>query len=247
MTRNHAAGVSLNNTVAEVPPSIELAEHIADLVQHRRAQWDDIAALCALADLDHDVLDSVERNGIHAPLAHIHAYAHALGMDTTLRLDVRSVADKSFSSCQACGSHQTFHAQTHLSAIDTCVDAKLALLIEALYDLGIKTSMSCEGGSSDDAHLVFPTLADAQAFFSVVDRGDEGLRLRAGLRSFHSSDLGKQKFKAWEHSIRWHLQPGDVLADAVSWVRFSPAEIKGLTRLMQSPPGPSPWATRSRR
>jgi hypothetical protein len=246
MTSNHAASQDQLITVAVVPPSLELAEHISELVKHRRTHWDDAGQLCALVGLDQDVLDSVERNGVHAPLAHIHAYAHALGMDTTLRLEVRAISAREFSSCEACGSHKTFHPQQHLSVVGTCVDTGISMLVEALYDLSIRTSMSCQGGASDDAHLVFPTLDDARAFFSVVDRGDESLRLRAGLRPFHSSDLGNQKLKSWEHSIRWHLQPGDVLADAVTWVRFAPEEIKALTRLMQAPPKPSAWATSRR-
>jgi hypothetical protein len=233
--------------VPVVQPSTDLAEHVAALVQHRRTHHDDVVALCELVGLDQEILDSVERNGMHAPLAHIHAYANAMGLDTSLRVKPKALGPKQFESCKQCGSHPTFHTQRHLVAVNACVDVNIAMLVEALFNLSIHTTMSCEGGAGEDAHLVFSTLEDVRAFFSIVDRGDEALRLRAGLRPFHASDLGKQKLKTWEHSIRWHVQPGDLLADAVSWVRFSPGELKGLTRLMQAPPGPSALAMMSRR
>jgi hypothetical protein len=227
-----------------VPRSKDLAEHIAALIRHRREHWEDTVTLCQESGLDPVIAESVERNGMHAPLAHIHSYADAIGLDTALHVAPQGNRHRAHQSCEECGRQPTLHRQTHLSALDACVDAGLANLLDALFNLSIRTALSCEGGSHDDAHLVFPTLDDARAFFSIVDRGDESLRLRAGLRPLSPRDIGKAKFRTWEHSIRWFLQPGDLLADATVWVRFAPSEIKGLSRLMASPPPPPPLAQR---
>jgi hypothetical protein len=235
-------------TVCTMRRSRDLVDHIAALIRHRHEHWQDASKLCEHSGLDPQVADSVERFGVLAPLAHIHSYADALGMDASLLLSPHGSRKPAFESCEKCGKQRTHHRQMHLMALDTCVDAKIAYLLEALVDLGIRTSMSCEGDAHDDAHLVFPAIDDARAFFSIVDRGDEALRLRAGLRPLSPMDVGrKRKTRTWEHSIRWFVQPGDLLADGVCWVRFDPAEIKGLTRLMASPPKPPPIATMQRR
>jgi hypothetical protein len=235
------------STVSTMRRSRDLVDHIAALIRHRHEHWQDTGSLCEHSGLDPEIADSVERQGVLAPLAHIHSYADALGMDASLLLSPHAGRKPAFESCQACGKQRTHHRQMHLMALDACVDAKIAYLLEALVDLGIRTSMSCEGDSHDPAHLVFPSIDDARAFFSVIDRGDEGLRLRAGLRPVSPMDFAKKKGRTWEHSIRWFVQPGDLLANGVCWVRFDPSEIKGLTRLMAAPPKPPAIATMQRR
>lgn len=227
--------------------SKDLAEHIAALIRHRRDHWEDTVALCQESGLDPVVAESVERNGVHASLAHINSYADAIGLDTALHVAPRGNKARSHQSCELCGKHPTLHRQTHLSALDACVDEGLANLLNALFNLSIRTVLSCEGSGLENAHLVFPTLDDARAFFSIVDRGDDGVRLRAGLRPLTPRDIGKNEFRPWEHSIRWFLQPGDLLADANVWVWFAHSEIKGLSRLMASPPPPPALAQRRRR
>ena len=226
-------------TVGSMSNLAETAAEIASLVVYRRATWPDTDQLCAITQLPLEVLHSVERHGTNAPFSHIEQYAAALGVSASVRLFANRPQVKNYSSCEECPPQATIHEQVHVWEVRCCVDAGIAPLIAALHSVGIATVLSCEGGPDTQAHLLFPTLQDTRAFYALVDRGPEGIRLRANLRPLNASDAAATANTYWESSVRWFLQPGSLLADAMCFVRFDPSDIKHLTQLAQNPPLPA--------
>lgn len=221
-----------------MPNLADIAAEIANLVVQRRTTWPDPEQLCTLTGLEIDVLRSVERLGTNASLAHIEQYAAALGATATLRVVRHRPALRDHRSCEVCGAVPTMHPQRHVTEAAACVDEGIAPLVIALHGVGIRTELSCEGGHAEPAYLLFPTLEDTRAFYALVDRADDAVRLRANLRQVTPNDIGHGGMH-WENSVRWFLRPGSLLADAMCWVRFDHREITPLTRLAQNPPAPS--------
>ncbi len=228
-----------NRTVLAMSNIAETASEIAGLVVYRRTTWPDPEQLCAVSGLAIDVLRSVERLGTNAPFSHIEQYATALGVSASVRLFSNRPRTKQHRSCEDCPPQDTMHEQVHVWEVRACVDAGIAPLVAALHAIGIATALSCEGGADTQAHLLFPTLKDVRAFYAVVDRGPEQIRLRANLRPFNAADAHTPSSAYWENSVRWFLQPGSLLADAMCFVRFGAAEIEHLTRLALNPPKPA--------
>lgn len=221
-----------------MPNLADIAAEIAKLVVQRRTTWPDTEQLCTLTGLDPEVLRTVERLGTHAPLAHVEQYAAALGATATLRVVHHKPSLRDHRSCEMCGEAPTMHPQRHIVEAAACVDEGIAPLVIALHGVGIRTELSCEGSLTEPAHLYFPTLEDTRAFYALVDRADDAVRLRANLRQLTPNDIGHGGMH-WENGVRWYLRPGSLLADAMCSVRFDRREIPVLTRLAQNPPAPS--------
>lgn len=217
-----------------------IAAAVARLVVLRRRLWPDTTLWCAATELDEAVVARVERQGPDAPLSDVAAYADALGLDTDLYVTPGVTRHKPHRSCELCSQAATWHPQVHVGTLEVCLDEGVAPLVLALYDIGIRTEWSCEGDDETPAHLVFASLEDARTFYAIVDRADDGLRLRAGLRDATADDIAARRTGgSWSHSVRWHVTPGSLLAEARCSVRFPNSDIAPLVRLALRPPAPA--------
>jgi hypothetical protein len=221
-------------------PHHSIAAAVARLVVLRRRLWPDTTEWCAATELDAGVVSRVERQGPNAPLADVAAYADALGLDADLHVAPGVTRHKPYRSCELCGQAASWHPQVHVASLAVCLDEAVAPLVVALWDIGIRTEWSCQGDDEHPAHLVFASLEDARTFYAVVDRAGDDLRLRAGLRDATAEDIAARRTgSSWSHSVRWHVKPGSLLAEARCSVRFPADDLPALVRLANRPPAPA--------
>lgn len=216
----------------------QFSSQIAELVRERQRREVTLAQLADSADVDIEILMSVERSGVGAPLGHLRAYAEALGYDVGLIVTAEShIAQRTNVRCDTCGGGATFHPQLHLTLLNHCVDVGLTELIKALHSCGIRVSGGCQGfidgRRGGEAHVVLPTLADARVFYALVDRATTTMTNRAGLRGHHVGG------GSWSSAVRWDVLPGELLADATCVVRFPASDLAELTDLAANPPKPA--------
>lgn len=212
----------------------QIAEKLADLIKERQRREVTLEELSQRTGTPVEVLQSVERGGVRTSVQAMCAYAEALGYEASIALHAEGViTEKKHRTCESCGEAPKHHRQHHSILLGCCVDEGVAALWVALAGVGILVTGACEGWSDSrrggEAHLTFPTIADARAFFALVDRSPGDLPWRAGLR-------GGRVPNAWSSSVAWEMMPGDLLADARVIVRFPPSDVKLLENLAKNPP-----------
>jgi hypothetical protein len=212
----------------------QIAYQIATLVRERQQRGVSLEALSVEHGVSLEDLQSVERLGADASLASVYRYAEALGYDASFVSHVRDESpERSFVSCEICGEQPRRHKQHHSILLGTCVDENISQLWIALLGLGVNVEGACEGFGDarrgGEAHLTFPSLADARTFYALVDRTNE-MSWRAGLRG------NTPRAGAWSSAVRWEMLPGDLLCDARVVVRFPHSDIAELEKLAKRPP-----------
>jgi transcriptional regulator with XRE-family HTH domain len=212
----------------------QIAYQIANLVRERQQRGVTLESLSEDHGVSLEELQSVERLGANASVASVYLYATVLGYETSLVSHARDQeTERSFKSCEVCGEKPRHHKQHHSILLGACVDEKISQLWIALQGLGVSVEGGCEGWGDarrgGEAHLTFPTLADARTFYALVDRTNE-MSWRAGLRG------STPRAGAWSSAVRWEMLPGDLLADARVVVRFPHSDIAELEQLAKRPP-----------
>jgi transcriptional regulator with XRE-family HTH domain len=212
----------------------QIEYQIANLVRERQQRGVSLEVLSAEHGVSVEELQSVERLGMDASLASVYRYAEVLGYDTSLVSHVRDESpERPFRTCEICGEKPRHHKQHHSILLGACVDENISQLWIALLGLGVSVEGGCEGWGDarrgGEAHLTFPTLADARTFYALVDRTNE-LSWRAGLRG------STTRAGAWSSAVRWEMLPGDLLCDARVVVRFPHSDITELEQLAKRPP-----------
>lgn len=211
-----------------------ISQRLADLVAERQKREISLETLAELSGASIETLQAVERHGVRASVQAMCEYAHALGYEASLALHAEEeLSRRTYATCEACGEVAKYHKQHHSVLLGCCVDEGVADLWLALVGLGIQVTGACEGWSDNrrggEAHLTFPTIADARAFYALVDRSPGELPWRAGLRAGRRSG-------AWTSSVAWEMLPGDLLADARVIVRFPSSDVRPLAELAKRPP-----------